>query len=224
MKFAALSRTVFVALMLPLLPVNTDAQGLHVDVEEFRRLQGEVADLRDANSSYQKRISELTRRIEKLQEDIREANERSTMKMGDLITREELKKVIDRIADVDEKRENDRKVILDQFEKLEKTLTSSLTGGSGSRSGTRTNPRDRDRDVPKEPKESKTEVIEGKFLEYVVPPDKPLSIIIQEYNAVLKGQGLPPIRQSDVMKANPNLNPNRIFAGQKIQLPVPEKK
>jgi TolA-binding protein len=225
MKFASLFRTVFPAVLAAGFGVSILAQGLQVDVEEFKRLQGEVADLRDANTAYRKRFEEMTRRIEKLQEDVRESHDRSTMKMGDLVTREELKKVIDRIADVDEKRESDRKVILEEFEKLGKTLSASAL--SSTKSNSRGNPREREPEKQTErqrEKETKPEVIEGKFLEYVVKPDEPFSVILQNYNEHLKKEGLPTIRQSDVMKVNPNLNPNRIFVGQKIQLPVPEKK
>ena len=218
MKFAALFRSLFVAVLTAWFCVAIPAQGLQVDVEEFKRLQGEVADLRDANVAYQKRISELTRRIEKLQEDVREAHDRSTMKMGDLVTREELKKVIDRIAEVDEKREADRKIILEQFDKLEKALTS---GASGSRSVNRGNTRERERETEKEPK---PEIIEGKFLEYIVQKDESFSVILDRYNRQLKEEGLPTIRRADVEKVNPNLNPNRIFTGQMIRLPVPDKK
>jgi TolA-binding protein len=219
MKFAALFRTVLMTVLSASICIAAAAQGLQVDAEEFKRLQGEVADLRDANVAYQKRITELTRRVEKLQEDVREASDRSTMKMGDLATREELKKIIDRIADVDEKRESDRKVILEQFDKLEKALASGT--GTGSRSNGPRNTRERDREPEKQ---IKPEVIEGTFFPYKVKPDETFGEIIIAYNAYLKTEGRPPIREADVLKANPNLNKNRIFVGQTIQLPVPEKK
>ena len=217
MKFAAVFRSFFVAVLVVWSSVGTRGQALQVDVEEFKRLQGEVADLRDANVAYQKRISELTRRVEKLQEDVREANDRATLKMGDLVTREEMKKVIDRIAEVDEKRESDRKVILEQFDRLEKALTSGVA--SGSRSGNRANHREQEKE-----KEPKTEIIEGTFIEYIVQKDQSFSVILDKYNSQLKAEGRPTIRTSDVLKVNPNLNPNRIFTGQMIRLPVPEKK
>ena len=129
MKFAA-AKLVFFALLCFALPGR--AQGIQVDMEEFRRLQGEVADLRDAKSADQRRISELSRKVEQLQTSLRTAEERTTMKLGDAVTREDLKKIIDRISDVDEKRENDRKVILEEFDKLAKAL-SKLPAVSNSR-------------------------------------------------------------------------------------------
>lgn len=216
MKFADLFRSLLMTALSAWFCVVASAQGLQVDAEEFKRLQGEVADLRDANVAYQKRITELTRRIEKMQEDVRESHDRSTMKMGDLATREELKKIIDRIADVDEKRESDRKTILEELDKLGRTLSMP---SSGSRSSAKNRERER------EPaRDTKPEIIEGKFIDYKVNADETFGGILENYNAHLKSQGLPTIRRTDVMKVNPNLNPDRIFKGQTIKLPVPDKK
>ena len=225
MKLAAFFRNVCLALAPVWLCVATAGQGLQVDVEEFKRLQGEVADLRDANASYQKRIGELTRRIEKLQEDVRASNEKATLKMGDLVTREEMKKVIDRIAEVDEKRESDRKVILEQFDKLEKTLMAALAGNGGGRSSGARSGRNSDREREKEPdRDAKAETIEGVFFPHKVKPDETLSEIIQLFNKTLQADGRPTIGLSAVRKANPNLDLDRIYVGQTIQLPVPDKK
>lgn len=221
MKFAALFRSLSRVVLPAWLCVAASAQGLQVDHEEFKRLQGEVADLRDANVAYQKRITELSRRIEKLQEDVRESHDRSTLKMGDLATREELKKIIDRIAEVDEKRESDRKVILEELEKLGRTLSMPP---SGSRSGPKNsgNNREREREPNKEMMKE-PEMIEGKFIDYKVKADETFGGIVENYNAYLKSEGLPRIKQADVLRVNPNLKPDKIFKGQTIKLPVPEK-
>jgi hypothetical protein len=221
MNFAAFSRIFFVALLLAFNCLAISAQGLQVDVEEFKRLQGEVADLRDANVAYQKRISELTRRLEKLQEDVREGREHTTIKMGDFVTRDELKKIVERIAEVDSKRENDRKVILEEFEKLGKTLASAPA--SETRNGTKRNSRDREKE-PEKQKETKPEIIEGNFLPYKVRPNETFSEILDRYNKQLTTEGRPGVTTAMVKKANPKLNPDRIFKDQEILLPVPEKK
>jgi LysM repeat protein len=49
-------------------------------------------------------------------------------------------------------------------------------------------------------------------------------VILQHYNAELQKQGRPSVSMKQVVQANPRINPDRIFAGQKIQLPVPDKK
>lgn len=193
------------------------------DAEEIRRLQGELADLREANLAYQKQISDLRTRLDRLQGELRDANERHAIKLGDFATREDLKKIIDRIAEVDNKRENDRKVILEEFEKLGKTLISSSSGSNGGRRRSGSNGSGNS-DREKEPEAEPVKPFEGRVLEIEVKKNQTFGELLQDFNKVLKDQGLRPVSTEEVKRANPRLNPNRIFEGQKILFPVPDKK
>ena len=214
MKFAA-TRLMLIALLCS--AWTGMAQGLQVDIEEFKRLQGEVADLRDAKTADRRTISELSRKIDQLQSALREANERTTLKLGDAVTREDLKKIVDRIVEVDEKRESDRKVILEEFEKLGRTLASASVSDRNSK---RKDPvRELSRQEKKEPDQ-----IEGTFIEHIVKDGDTFGEILQDFNVALKNEGRPTVSFSQVKKANPKLNLDRIRVGQTILLPVPEKK
>lgn len=191
------------------------AQALNVDAEEFRRMAGELADLRDANLAQQKRISALQREIEQLRDAVRDSQDRTVSKLGDFATREDLKKIVDQIREVDSRRESDRKLILNEFESLGKTLAQAA-----AKPPKRQEPESRPDPKPAEPEKP----IEGTFLEYTIQPNESLSEILMHYNAELQKQGRPAVSIRQVQQANPRMNPNRIFAGQKIQLPVPDKK
>jgi TolA-binding protein len=204
MKFAAAVIAIS-TLLCSILSVG--AQGLQVDSEEVRRLQGEVADLRDANAESKRRISELNRRIDNLQNSLREANERQISRQGDFVTREDLKKILDQINQVDERRESDRKIILDAFDKLEKSLSSN------------TSRRPPTVDTPTPPAK-----IEGTFYPHKVQSGETLSHILEAYNEALQKEGRPRVSYSQVKQANPKLDLNRIRVGQEILLPVPDKK
>lgn len=208
MRFSAAALALIFALFTP---ARISAQGLQVDLEEFRRLVGEVADLRDANSAQQKRISALQKEVDHLRDALRDSQEKSTSKMGDFATREDLKKIVDQIKEVDQRREADRKLILQEFENLGKAISQPV------KQPKRRDPEPEQRTEPEKP-------IEGTFLPYTIKPNESLSEIQANYNAELKRQGLPTISQKQILQANPKLNPNRIFSGQTIQLPVPEKK
>jgi len=172
MKFAA-AKIVLFALLCSALPGR--AQGIQVDLEEFRRLQGEVADLRDAKAADQRKISELNRRVEQLQAALRSAEERTTIKLGDSITREDLKKVLDRVAEVDEKRESDRKIILEEFDKLARTLSKpAISESSRTR---RPNNSDSQKETEKEP-----EPFEGTVYPHKVEANQTVSEIIAWWN------------------------------------------
>ena len=214
MNFAAACRTLFLLFALLAFCPAARAQTIQVDQEEFPRLQGEVANLQDQNQAQRKRISELTRAVEQLQQDLRDADERNTIKMGDFVTREDLKKIMDRIAEVDEKRENDRKVILEEFEKLGQKLVQAPT----SRNGNGRREREPENDAPP------VKPWVGNVYPYKVKEGQTLSHIREDFNDFLRKEGRPTINSSDILRANPGLNPNRIYVGQELLLPVPEKK
>ena len=112
---------------------------------------------------------------------------------------------------MDQRRESDKKLILQEFENLGKTLSTA------AKPPKRREPEAEERTEPEKP-------FEGKVIEYIVRPNESLSEIQMHYNAELQKQGLPGVTQRQILQANPKLNPNRIFSGQKLNLPVPEKK
>ena len=209
MKFAAAKLILFALLCSAL---TGRAQGIQVDQEEFRRLQGEVADLRDAKAADQRRINELSRKIDQLQSALRESNEKHALKIGDAVTHDDLKKIVDQIVAVDKKRAEDRDVILDQFEKLAKVVANP---------GSKSRPRIKD---DKEKEDEKPAVIEGTFIEHKVKDGDIFSKVLQDFNAALKDEGRPTVTTADVKKVNPKLNLDRLRVGQTILLPVPDKK
>jgi biotin carboxyl carrier protein len=224
MNFAALRTAAWIALLCLAPCSKVFGQAGQVDLEDFKRLTGEVADLRDANLAQQRRMSQMQKEIDALREALRESNERGTAKMGEFTTRDDLKKMADKIQEVDQRREADRKLILEQFEQLGKTLAQPAEKPE------RPNRR-RDKET-KEPKErgnptneaGTTQPIEGTFYPYKVQDGQRLRDIVIAFNAKLKEEGRPPITMSQVKKANPKMNPDRILVGQEILLPVPDKK
>jgi hypothetical protein len=85
-----------------------------------------VADLREANTAQNRRMSQMQKEIDSLREALRESHEKSVTKMGDFATREDLKKIMDNVREVDQRRESDKKVILEEFEKLGRTLSQPI--------------------------------------------------------------------------------------------------
>src|SRR5436190_414219 len=158
------------------IPLKTAAQGTAEIVEELKRLVGEVADLREANTAQNRRMSQMQKEIDSLREALRESHEKSVTKMGDFATREDLKKIMDSVRDVDQRRESDKKVILEEFEKLGRTLTQP-----SDRPSSRKSQKEREKEPEKEPVP-----FEGKVLTYTVLDGQRLSDILKEYNATLK--------------------------------------
>ena len=219
MKFAASLMSLIICLSFFLLTRESSGQGLQVDVEEFKRLAGEVADLKESNQSLQRKVRELQSHIDTLRTALRESNEKSATRLGDFATREDLKKIVDSIREVDEKREGDKKLILEQIKELGKTLTTPVETPSTKRGSKNSKERDH-----KETKGKESGEIEGEFFPYKVQKNESLGGILNAYNSSLKEKGRRSVTLDEVKRANPKININRIYEGQEILLPVPEKK
>ncbi len=209
------ARIVLVAVLF-FIPLKSGAQGNAEIVEEVKRMAGEIADLREANTAQNRRMTQMQKEIDSLREALRDSHEKSVTKMGDFATREDLKKIMDNVRDVDQRRESDKKLILDEFQKLGRTFSQPPEHSSSRKP-------QKEREKEKEP-EKEAAPIEGTFLPYKVKDGQRLADIVKEYNGALKEKNLPSITIEQVKRANPRMNPNKIFVGQEILLPVPDKK
>ncbi|HEV8544065.1 MAG TPA: LysM domain-containing protein [Verrucomicrobiae bacterium] len=221
MNFAVL-RPAIVSVFLGVTAIRaTSAQGLQVDVEEFKRLVAEVADLRDANSALQKKVVQLQSRNESLADALRQSNERSMTKMADFATRDDLARIVEKIKEVDQRRESDRKLILEEFEKLTKTLSQPV---EKSERNSRKHSKEKEEKESNKSSEADPKPLEGTFYSYKVKKGDMLETVLKDYNKQLKEEGRPTITAEQVKQANPNLSPNKLLVGKEILLPVPDKK
>ena len=218
MKFAA---SLSLALLCLALPARISAQGLQVDAEEFKRLAGEVADLKEANQAQQRRIRDLSSQVESLRTALREANEKHMTKLADFVTREDLKKIVDSIREVDDKRESDKKLILEQIREVAKIASTPVPAPAEKSSKNRKGEKDRE---PKESNSSHDQPMEGEFFEYRVQKNEVFSKIVNDWNATLKEKGRKQVTYEEVKRANPKVNVNKIYEGQKLLLPLPSDK
>jgi TolA-binding protein len=166
--------------------------------ERYRRMAADVESLLAANLALQKKISALDAELQRVREEqARSANNSNTT--------ESLRKLAEAIQEVDRKREADKQKILDEVQKIVgKALTTAPV---------RTNPRP----VAPEPSTGPQ-----KGYTHVVKEGDVLGLIVSDYNAAFKKEGIKTISQKQVMDANPDVNWNRLQIGQKIFIPAPE--
>ena len=199
-------RTAFCLILLGILaaaaPQTITAQVVSYEVEEMRRLAGQVEDLRAALEAQQRKIANLERQVDTLRTALRQSTDSTSTKLSDVATRDDLKKLANVIEEVDKKRIADRNLII---EEVKKQLADLATGLS----------------KPREPVVEKTE---GVFYPHTVEAGQYLSAILDAYNANFKAKGKGQITLDDIRKANPNININRIYVGQKILIPDPGNK
>ncbi len=167
--------------------------------EKLRHLNGLVQDLLDSQAVIQKRLSGLTDDLHGFRDD--------TGKLGDRLgerfaTRDELQKLAAAVKELDRKREEDKRLILEEIKKL----AQAPVGGPP-------------KDIPKPAPRDVSPEGPVKGYKYTVKKDDSLWAIVKAY----RDNGVK-VTMDDVLKANPNLKPSLIREGQVIVIPDPALK
>jgi len=187
--------------------------------ERYNKLAGQIEDLLAARNEQNKRIAELAREIESYREQ-------AMKPQGNYASQDDLRRLAGQLKDVDQKREHDKELILKEIAKLGKTMsapvppvtptnntkknsqTLSSTGASSAKDA-------KDTDTPTA-KSDKTNTPDKGF-EYTIKPGDTISVIVQAY----REQNIK-VTTDQILKANPNLKPEKLRPGQKIFIPAPQ--
>ena len=171
--------------------------------ERYKRMSADIEDLKTANQSYQQRLTELREEIKKLSEELARAN---SNKDKDLATREDLKHLVDKIKEVDDKRISDNEKILAEIARLGKTLSAPQKVPNSSP------PPSSSGKTTVEPKTGVTE----KGFEYTIRAGDNPRVIAQ----ALAKQGMK-ITSQQIIAANPSVDWQKLQIKQKIFIPAP---
>lgn len=169
--------------------------------ERLQRLNGLVEDLLAAQSMLQKRLAALNDEIHA----VREEGTRSGEKLGDrFASREEVRRLAESLREIDRKREEDKRLILEEIKKLAQAPIVLPA-----------------RDTPRVPPKEKDPIpdVPAKGYKYVIKSGDTLSAIALAY--VQSGVK---VTVEDILKANPNLKPSRLPVGQEVFIPDPNLK
>lgn len=173
--------------------------------DRLQRLSGLVEDLLASQAAQQKRIAALQEELQA----VREQSLRLTDKLGErFVAREELRQLAEAIREVDRKREEDRRLILEEIKKL-----AQAPAGSAARPPSRP-PASA---PPRDPAATPAGPLKGYL--YKVKPGDTLDAIARAY-----AQNGVKVTLDDVLKANPKLKPERLQVGQEVFIPDPDLK
>ncbi len=172
--------------------------------ERLNKLNGHVEDLIAAQATLQKRIAELAKEIE----SVREQNSKPST--ANYASQEDVKRLAEKLQEVDRKREADKELILKEIERLGKVPPSSAPPKKGKDAAS----------APATPKggDSRGPATPDKGFEYVIQSGDTLSVIAQD---VSKQKGIK-ITPEQILKANPGLEERKLRVGQKIFIPMPQ--
>jgi nucleoid-associated protein YgaU len=184
-------------LMTGLLSLTQAVWGQDAAVEErLNKINGHVEDLLAAQKLQQERIAELAKELGNLREEAGKTT-------GGFASQEEMRKLAEKLQEIDQKRVADNEKILKEIEKLGRA-------GAAPRS---------EKKAPKSLPETREKAGASggaeKGFEYVIQSGDTVSTIALAYQK--KGVK---ITSDQILKANPGLKPNSLRVGQKIFIPA----
>lgn len=177
------------------LPVFSRAQDAATE-ERLNQLSAKIDALVDAKELQNKRIEELAGQIRDLQAAVNKPS-------GNYASADDVKQLADKLKEVDRKRQDDNEKVLQELEKLGKTLTSSAGRRVPSGGGSSSTPAATTSGGPE------------KGFEYVVQPGDTLGAIVKAY----RDKNVK-VTLQQVLAANPGLRPETMKVGQKIFIPA----
>jgi LysM repeat protein len=176
------------------------AAAARLDTEErLRRLATEVEDLKEANALLQRRLADFNAELQRMSEEHGRAQ-------SSFATRQDLNQLVEKLREIDRKRESDSQRVLESLDRLAKRPPALPAAAPAPRA---------EPERTEKPPESSPE---RRGYEYTIKADDTLSAILQAYRE--KG-----VKTSlkQVLDANPTLNPNKLRVGQKVFIPDPSQ-
>jgi len=164
--------------------------------QQLDKLSGQLQDVQDALRLQDQRIAALERQIGELRDKVN-----TPAPVNDYASNADLKKLAEQLQDVDRKRADDHEVILAQLEKLSKAVAVAPPPPRQPARTTKTEDTP-PADVPQ------------KGYYYEVKQGDNLGLIIKAY----REQGVK-VTKSQIIKANPKMNPDVLIPGKKIFIP-----
>jgi TolA-binding protein len=169
--------------------------------EQFRRLRGEIDELKGAHAVQQQQTDKLKTQVNNLRDENRELNR---LLDGNFAKADEVKALQVALKEMDANRLKDRAIVQKALGALGKLIQKVA----------------QQKAAPVEPA-PRVVAKNFKFNTHKVETGEFLGTIIIAYNRAYKEEDLGTVTQSQVLKANPGLNPNRLLVGQKIKIPLP---
>ena len=207
MKLNGFLMTLLALALVTLAPKAQDADAAaaaarrQADEERYRRLNSAVEDLQASQNTVLKRLADMGQEIRQVREDL----DRLKTSNPNYATHEDIKHLANKVQELDQKRDAERRQMLEKLQKIAETPAVAPARES-------VKPRAK-------PTEDTAPATEMKGYEYVVQKGDSLSAIVAEY----RKQGIK-VTMDMVLKANPGLKASTVHPGKKIFIPDPALK
>ena len=169
--------------------------------QQIDKLSGQIQDLLAAQGKQDQVISGLRKEISELRDKV------NAPQVNVSASREDLKTLAEKVQEIDKKRQADRDLIIKQIEQLGKVSAA---------------PSVKPKPAPKTPAPDETTTAPAtpqKGYEYVVKAGDTIGLIAKAY----RDQGVK-VTTTQILKANPGLDANKLYVGKKVFIPDPNAK
>jgi LysM repeat protein len=168
--------------------------------QQIDKLSGQIQDLLDAQAQQGKRMDALEKEISDLGDKLNQPA------ANNFASADDLKKLAGQVQDVAKKQQEDNDLVLKEIAKLGKVSGISTTSHKPPAN------------VATTPTDNSTQTSAGpqKGHNYTVKSGDTVSAIAKLYHA----QGVK-VTRDEILKANPGLDPGKLYIGQKIFIPDP---
>jgi beta-glucosidase-like glycosyl hydrolase len=193
--------------------------------ERERRMTTMIERLQESNTVQQKRINDLINEVANVRRQLVEFENRYKNSQRDLVGHSDIRKVYDKMAEIEKNRQADNELVKSQFVELKRILDKPpvIVAPPVDK------PRDRDRADREDtkPREDVTPLpapqdFTGEYFPYKIKDGDRLLQVISAFNDALKAEGsTKKITLDMVKKANPKMNPNNLKVGSEIKIPKP---
>jgi nucleoid-associated protein YgaU len=170
---------------------------------QIDKLSGQIQDLLAGQEQQTKQLAALEKEISELRDKV------NTPQVNDSASSADLKSLAEKVQEIDKKRQADRELILKQIEQLGKVA-------AGAPVKTRTKPAVAPTTAPDETAAPATP---QKGYEYTVKAGDTIGLIAKAY----RDQGVK-VTSTQILKANPGLDANKLYVGKKVFIPDPNAK
>jgi LysM repeat protein len=208
------------------LPVHAQDAAAVAEREEaetrYKRINARVQELEETLQAHQKTIMKLTEEVHRLSEEVSRLN----AKNESAATQESLKRLGEKIEEVDKKRQADNALALAQLKSLGAQLVmpapkaGSTEKGSQSPNSGKSSAAPPVKNASQNPGEDTTKAapaVPENGYEYSIKSGDTLDKILRD----LRAHGMK-LTQKQVMDANPGVNWSKLKIGQKIFIPAPQ--
>jgi nucleoid-associated protein YgaU len=167
--------------------------------QQIDKLAGALQDVIVGEASQGKQLEAMEREIAELREKV------NTPVVNDSASTEDLKKLAVQLRELDQKRQDDKELILGKIEELGKIAAAAPPHVRHTSA------------APKEPTEEESPAASQTHLEHVVKDGENLTAIVKAFH----DKGVK-VTLAQVLKANPGLNEKKLFVGKVIIIPIPD--